>query len=144
MNDDFLHSDNAKRLIKWSLRASIINNLDRKYVPQCKVGDVWDVSIGHSVGSEVYGKGNLFKRPVLVATRYQSHRFLGIPLTTNEDYEGDFAVPTYFNEVAGTVMVDQQSSYDNKRLIKKLGMIDPKTFEIVRQKISPEDPEGKK
>jgi len=144
MNDIFNQGDNTKRLIKWSLRASKLNNKDRHYVPQCKEGDIWDVSIGHGVGSEVYGKGDLFKRPVLVVTRFNSNRFLGIPLTTNAKYEGFYAVPTYFNQEVGKAMVDQQSSYDNKRLIKKLGMLDPQTLNIVRQKISPEDPEGKK
>lgn len=47
-----------------------------------KEGEVWWCSIGVNIGSEVYGKGADYTRPVLVINAEGSESFIGIPLTS--------------------------------------------------------------
>ncbi len=134
MNDCFSRSENAQRLIKWAIKAQ---KLSYAKLPtrNFKEREVWLVAIGHGVGSEVYGKLNDFQRPVLVLKKFNNHRFLGVPLTSNQKYSGNFAVKTRFCGICGKAMIDQIRTYDSRRLFKKMGMLDKPTFEIVSRKI---------
>lgn len=134
MSDYFSHPQNAKRLIKWALTAQKLHfsGIKRSF----KEREVWLVSIGHGVGTEVFGKGECFQRPVLVLKKFNNQRFLGVPLTSNEMYSGMFAVDTFFHGKQGKAMIDQASTYDHLRLLKKMGMLDKPTFDIVRRIIT--------
>ncbi len=132
MNNGFSRAKNAKRLIQWSLFAQKLHFLERKI--NFKEREVWLTSIGHGVGTEVYGKNETFQRPVLVLKKFNNQRFLGIPLTSNSKYTGTFTVSTFFRNKMGKAMLDQANSYDEKRLLKKMGMLDKPTFEdIIRR-----------
>jgi mRNA interferase MazF len=48
-----------------------------------KEKEIWWCSIGMNVGSEVFGKGHDYTRPVLVINAEGSESFIGIPLTSN-------------------------------------------------------------
>ena len=48
-----------------------------------KEKEIWWCSIGVNIGSEVYGKGSGYTRPVLVINAEGSECFIGIPLTSN-------------------------------------------------------------
>lgn len=132
MDNGFSRSENAQRLIKWALRAQKLTYRDN--APNFKERDVWEVSIGHGVGSEVYGKTDLFKRPVLVLKKFNNGRFLGVPFTSNPEYGGFHVVEIVFEGVHGVAMLDQASTHDSRRLIKKLGMLDQPSFDIIRRK----------
>jgi len=47
-----------------------------------KEWDVWWSSLWINIGSESYGKGSCFRRPVLVLKKLSSNLFVWIPLTT--------------------------------------------------------------
>ncbi len=51
--------------------------------PFVKEGQVWWAKIGVNIGTEVFGKGTTFKRPVLIFKKFSSIQFLCIPLTSN-------------------------------------------------------------
>lgn len=47
-----------------------------------KEGDIWWCSVGHNIGTEIYGKGSFFRRPVLVIKKLSSHSCVVVPVTT--------------------------------------------------------------
>jgi len=132
MNEGFSRTENAQRLVKWAFKAQQLSYRDN--APNFKERDVWEASIGHGVGSEVYGKSDLFKRPVLVLKKFNNGRFLGVPFTSNPLYGGLHVVEIVFNDIHGAAMLDQASTYDSARLIKKIGMLDKPTFDVIRRK----------
>lgn len=53
-----------------------------KEVKFFKERQIWWCSIGQNLGSESYGKGLTFTRPILVYKKLSERIFLGTPLTT--------------------------------------------------------------
>ena len=45
--------------------------------------EIWWCSVGLNIGYEIYGKNELFNRPVLIIKKFSSSIFLGLPLTSN-------------------------------------------------------------
>jgi len=131
MNDNFSRLENSKRLIQWALLAQKLHFSDTKR--NFKEREVWLASIGHGVGNEVFGKNESFERPVLVLRKFDNQKFLGVPFTTNQNYPDPFSVKTLFAEKEGVAMLDQVNTYDRKRLLKKMGMLDKPTFEFIRR-----------
>src|SRR6266498_257441 len=53
-----------------------------KQPPTFQEREIWWCSIGINVGYEMYGKGHIFTRPVLVLRKYSRFTFLGVPLSS--------------------------------------------------------------
>ena len=51
-----------------------------------KERQIWWSSIGQNLGSETYGKGKTFTRPVLVFKKLSGNAFLGLPMTTKAKF----------------------------------------------------------
>ena len=49
-----------------------------------KEGEIWCASIGYNLGEEVYGKGEKFRRPVIVFRKLTSNSCIAIPLTSKD------------------------------------------------------------
>lgn len=78
MVDDYLFDEWNE--VKKKLDKKTGNSLFRE-------GQIWWCSVGQNVGSETYGKGKIFARPVLVFKRLSAQLFIGIPLTTKQKKE---------------------------------------------------------
>ncbi len=53
---------------KWNKQKIHIDKLDHFQHP--KVGEIWWCRVGLNIGTEIYGKGNEYTRPVLVPDQY--------------------------------------------------------------------------
>ena len=72
--------DTQSKLDEWNtVKKGIDEQENRKKVEAQRI--YW-VSIGQNVGGEVYGKSEIFTRPVLVVKAFFNHTFLGVPLTS--------------------------------------------------------------
>ena len=49
-----------------------------------KDGEIWWCSVGVNIGSESCGKGETFRRPVLVLRKLSSTAFIGIPFLRSQ------------------------------------------------------------
>ena len=82
-------------------------------------GEIRWCRIGVNVGYEILGKGDTFKRPVLILKKFSGDVFLGCPLTSKK-HDGDW----YFNlEHEGEVrciILNQARLMDRKRLEEKM------------------------
>ena len=53
-----------------------------------RIRDIWWVNIGINIGSEIYGKGSGFVRPVLVI-KINQNNFIGLPLSSKIKFSKD-------------------------------------------------------
>ncbi len=100
-----------------------------------KEGEVWWCSIGANIGDETYGKGATFTRPVLVLKKFTRNAFLGLPLT------GNWKRGTWYTSISihgqdQCVMLNQARALDRKRLVLRMGVIEFKQLDSVRQKFA--------
>lgn len=72
--------DNSAKLDKWNAVKKSVDK--KKFKQKIEIQRIYWVSIGQNVGSEVYGKGKDFARPVLVVKVFFNDTFLGVPLTS--------------------------------------------------------------
>ena len=65
---------------EWNEIKKQINSSQTLKYPS--VGKIYWCSVGYNVGREVYGKGDRFRRPVLVLNVLPNKMFFGIPLSS--------------------------------------------------------------
>jgi len=94
--------------------------------------EVWWCNIGMNIGSEIFGKGDKFVRPVLILKKFNADAFFGIPLTSIRK-SGTWYVPIMCDRVEGSAILNQARSLDAKRLMKRIEMLDSSGFQRVKQ-----------
>lgn len=100
--------------------------------PLFKEGQVWWCSIGVNVGFEIFGKSEVFTRPVLILRKYNNQTFFGLPMTSKrKDHPSCYAFD--FQEEKGSIILNQGRTLDAKRLADLMGELPESTFQKVRQ-----------
>lgn len=64
----------------WNIKKQELERNKRELL--FKEGEIWWCSIGKNIGEEVYGKGNGFRRPVVIFRKLTGNSCLAIPTTT--------------------------------------------------------------
>jgi mRNA interferase MazF len=99
-----------------------------------KERDVWWLSMGHNVGAEEDGKGDNFSRPIIVIKGFNKHLLWGIPIST-ADKTGIYYHKVMVNGEPRVAILSQLKAYSTKRLINKVGVIDVKSFEVLKKRL---------
>ena len=99
----------------WHTIKVNIAHRDNESVPTINEREVWWCSIGMNVGSEEYGKGEYYNRPVLVVKKFNNYPFLGVPLTSTVK-SGKHYFPLFFNGKEQSLMLSQLRVFDAKRI----------------------------
>lgn len=90
--------------------------------PMFKEREIWWCSVGLNVGYEVFGKKEIFTRPVLIIRKYIKYTFLGFPLTSKrKDISAHYHLD--FNNRNGSILLDQARVFDVRRLGQKIGRL---------------------
>ncbi len=133
-----LLTNESKRITKdfdgWH---PIKKRLDEKTgLPTFKEREIWWCSVGVNVGFELYGKGQVFTRPVLIIRKFGATTFLGAPLTSSQK-PGYYRVPYVLQEKPGFVVLDQIRTYDARRLVnlQPIQRMHPTEFAKIKQAI---------
>lgn len=104
-----------------------------------KPREIFWVKIGHNIGDEEFGKGEIFSRPVIVIRQLTSDLFIGIPTTTNQKEKNDYFYPFEFHTKKGisknSAMLLQLRAFSKKRITDKIGKINQDDFKIIQEKI---------
>ena len=111
------------------LKVEINNEVNR---PNVLVREIRWCSIGHNIGSEIDGKGELFARPVLILKIISSHTCLVLPMTHSKK-EGRHIVEIDFQDEKVKIRLDQIKIVDLKRLKSKIGRLSEGKFEAVNK-----------
>ena len=117
---------------KWFEQKFKIDSQER--VHQIKQGEVYWSSLGQNVGDEENGKGENFRRPVLVLKKFNNNIFLGIPLST-KNKENPYYIKITIKDIPQSAMISQIRIMDTKRLDEKIGYISRKDLDIVKSEV---------
>jgi mRNA interferase MazF len=114
----------------WNEKKKAINrDLSRIF---CHPREIWWCSLGVNIGFEQDGTGEHFDRPVVVIKSFSRNVFWGVALTSKQkDGAFYFSVGLVEGREA-SVILSQVRLIDTKRLIRKGGVVDEKTFEELK------------
>ena len=118
-----------KRFTEWLMFKSKLDGKNH-LPPLFSEQEVWWCAIGENVGIEISGKGDYFRRPVLIIRKLDAYSFIGMPLTRtirNGTWYGQVTV----NGSLNTVIMAQVRHYDYRRLDKRLCVIRDDEFNRV-------------
>ena len=103
-----------------------------------KPREIFWVKIGQNIGSEEYGKGKNFTRPVIIIRKLTKELFIGIPTTTTLKTNDYFHQFEYHSKKDGDIevsaMILQFKVFSTKRLTNRIGMINKDDFEKILEK----------
>ena len=90
--------------------------------------EIWFCKMGVNIGFEQDGKGEDFRRPVVVIKKFNKEVFLGVPLTA-QIKKGKYYFPMLkFNKKDNFAILSQLRLIDSKRLIRRLHKMDAHEF----------------
>ncbi|PIR55257.1 hypothetical protein COU74_02545 [Candidatus Peregrinibacteria bacterium CG10_big_fil_rev_8_21_14_0_10_36_19] len=121
----------VKRFLEWiGLKEKLdLKDCDPPYVNE---GDIWWISVGENVGSEINGKSNLFSRPAIILKKL-AHGFYFVIPTTTKDQNGSWFVKFNHKGRAMNACLHQARSVDHRRFYSKLGRLDDEDFEKIKK-----------
>jgi len=115
-----------KDFITWMPKKIKINNLNHK-PPYVSEGDIWWVSIGENIGSEIDEKSDLFSRPVIIYKKLAHGFYLVIP-TSTKNKSGTWYVSYKHKGIDNVACLHQVRTIDYRRVLSKLGTLDDSDF----------------
>ena len=119
-----------KRFLEWIKLKEKLHNV-QKSPPLIKERDLWWVSFGENIGSEIDGKSEFFSRPGLVIKKLSRGFYLVAPTTTKKK-EGTWYVEITQEGRYMYVCLHQIRTIDYRRLSTRLGQVDSDDFNRVK------------
>lgn len=111
-----------KRFLEWiGLKETLHSRKHRP--PLVSQGDVWWMSVGENVGSEINGKNDLFSRPAIIFKKLARGFYFVIP-TTTQLHDGSWYVTFRHHGKDMVACLHQARAVDYRRLSSKLGTLD--------------------
>lgn len=127
-----MKKDFSKEYDTWNTTKKALAKREEKFF--FKTGDIWWCSVGLNIGTESYGKGGTFRRPVLVIRKLSKTSFIGIPLSTRKKVGTWFCDISIFGKTQ-YVLLYQIRMFSVNRLQRRLTALDDKDFSRVKQKL---------
>lgn len=100
-----------------------------------KEGEIWWCSIGQNIGTEVYGKGKFFRRPVFVLKKLSNSSCLVIPLST-KGYSGSWYISVQSGSKKAWANISQIRTLSTLRFDTKIGDIRKCDFYKIKKSIA--------
>ncbi|MDO8498165.1 MAG: type II toxin-antitoxin system PemK/MazF family toxin, partial [bacterium] len=99
--------------------------------------EVWWTALGVNIGFEQDGKGEEFRRPVLILKKFNKYVVLAVPLTTKikKDNKYYLSCSIVNDDIPRMVIISQIRLIDTKRFIDKLGVADESSFVEIKNAI---------
>jgi len=117
-------------LNEWNEVKKITNK--RTNLPGIRAGEIRWCRLGINIGKEQIGKGETFKRPVLILKKFSGDVFFGLPLTSKAR-TGDWYFELTHKERYGYVMLNQGRVLDRKRLEDKIVELGEKEISAIKK-----------
>jgi mRNA-degrading endonuclease toxin of MazEF toxin-antitoxin module len=116
----------------WNKKKKELESADEKFL--FKTGDIWWCTVGLNVRTESCGKGDTFRRPVLVLRKLSKDSFIGLPLSSQKKVGSWFCDITILNEIQ-YVLLYQIRMFSTNRLQRRLTTLDDNDFFRVKEKL---------
>ncbi len=85
-------------------------------------GEIRWCKFGVNIGNEILGKGDTFKRPVIILKKFSRDVFLGLPITKKKS-EDTWYYPINNEKISGSIILNQSRTLDRKRLEEKITQV---------------------
>jgi mRNA-degrading endonuclease toxin of MazEF toxin-antitoxin module len=121
----------VKRFLEWIGLKEKLHNAERR-PPLVSEREVWWISFGENVGSEINGKSELFSRPGLVLKKLSRSFYLVVP-TTTQKREGSWYSPIFYNGETYYLCLHQIRTIDYRRLSSRVGEINESDFMLAKK-----------
>ena len=120
--------------VNWTKRKVRLHAAEQEVF--CHEREIWWCSLGVNIGFEQDGKGEEYRRPILVIRRFNKSIFWGIPLTT-KDKKGKYYYALDFGDgLHRMAILSQLRLLDTKRLVDKIGKLKKNQFLVVKEKLT--------
>jgi len=96
--------------------------------------EVWFASVGMNIGFEQDGRGDKFLRPVIILKKFNNEVLWYIPLTKNQK-KGKYYYSFPLGSEVSTAILSQIRLIDCKRLQYKIGDMDQKNFDEIKERL---------
>jgi mRNA-degrading endonuclease toxin of MazEF toxin-antitoxin module len=123
---------NTAQLLSTWLNVKIAVDQKTNNPPTVDEGQLWWCNQGQNIGSEVYGKGSNFTRPVVVYKKLSRFTFMVIPCSTKLK-TGSWYSQFIHNKITMIAVLSQAKVIDYRRLINKIGELDKTDFAKIKQ-----------
>jgi len=122
----------------WNEVKKNTNKID--FILSIKPREIYFSKLGYNIGSEQYGKGKDFVRPLIIIRQLTKDLFIGVPTTTSKKTNNDYFHTISYRDnlnrnIISSAMILQQRVFSKKRLLNKIGKIDNKSFQEIQQKL---------
>lgn len=130
-----MQEDIKEKFNSWNIKKQEIHFSERTSDVYFKAGQIWWCSVGQNVGSESYGKGKDFRRPILIYKKLSTDLCIALPMTSKEKKSGSWFIDVTFGGQTAWVLLYQIRVLNKKRFQRKIGELDEKDFLRVKQKL---------
>lgn len=100
--------------------------------PMVHERDLWWISFGKNVGSEINGKSSLFSRPGIILKKLSRKSYLVIP-TTTKPKEGSWYTGISLEGRKMYACLHQARTIDYRRLSSRMGQVDSEDFKKIKE-----------
>ena len=109
----------------------------RDSIPFFSTCDIWWCNLGKNIGFEEDGKGDDFRRPVLVIRKFNKYLFIGIPLTSVEKNDKfHYKLPKYREDGKDSFLILSQIKVVSvNRLIRRIKQVEQVTLDGVNERL---------
>lgn len=121
-----------KNLDVWSHLKGVLHIQDKEQHQYKDIHErdiVW-CSVGLNIGYEIYGKGELFNRPVLVYKKISSELFIGLPFTKKIKKRTGWY---FYSDKEGCIVFEQIRTFSVKRAQSRHKKISKRDFNAITQ-----------
>lgn len=123
----------VKKFIGWIYEKIIIDRLSKNTLINER--EVYWCSLGENIGFEQNGKGEYFRRPVLVFKKFNNCIFWGIPMSTKIK-DNKYYVKILLKDVEQCAILSQLRVLDTRRLDEFMGYISEEDFIKIQNQIT--------
>lgn len=122
---------------EWHKKKKILNEREDVDNIFFREKEVWWTALGVNIGFEQDGKGEEFRRPVLILKKYNKYLVLIVPLTTKIKKDNKYYVNCSIRNdaIPRMAIISQVRPIDTKRFIDKLGVTDEDSFTKIKNAI---------
>ena len=118
----------------WNEKKKQVSRIQHPHDFHFRQGDIWWCSLGKNIGTESFGKGEEFRRPILVLKKLSHEACIAIPLST-QSKTGTWFLEFDFQGEKRCALLYQIRMVHSKRFQRLIGQIGEPEMILVKEKL---------